>query len=115
MSTFSAESHLREHAQHGAVICERAGQADGEARRILTDFDRDFACALHILLYAFDAKMVVVGSSCTKSFRFWEGRLRERLVNFAYSHTFERLRIKFSYDPRIAILGAAALCLDAQT
>jgi glucokinase len=111
----SGSRFLREHGVDGAVLSERADRGDAEAMRIFAGFGRDFAYALQLVLYAYDPEMVVLGGSCAKAYGHWAGAMREGMKDFAYPHVLERLRIEVSSDPHIAVLGAAALCLDPQT
>lgn len=101
------------YGESGEDLSERAGRGDSRALETYAAFGKDLAHAVQTVLYAFDPEMIVLGGSVSKSFRFYEGALREGLRSFAYPHALARLRIEVSTEPRIALLGAAALCLDA--
>jgi glucokinase len=111
----SGSRFLREHGVDGAMLCARAAEGDPEARHIFANFGHDFAHAVQLVLYAYDPELIVLGGSCAKAYDFWAGGLREGLKGFAYAHALQRLRIEVTQNPHIAVLGAAALCLDAQT
>jgi hypothetical protein len=49
-----------------------------------------------------------------RDFPFFEGAMRERMKVFPYHKILERIVIEVSAEPHIAILGAAALYLDAR-
>jgi glucokinase len=104
----------RDYGVSGAELGARARNGDAEALKIFADFGRDFAYAVQIVLYAFDPEMIVLGGSCSKDFPYWESSMREGLKNFYFPRALERLKIEVSKDPRIAVLGAAALCIDAE-
>ena len=98
----------------GAELGAKARKGDAEALKIFAEFGKDFAYAVQLVLYTFDPEMIVLGGSCSKDFGFWEASMREGLKKFYFPHALERLKIEVSKDPRIAVLGAAALCLDAE-
>lgn len=104
---------VREQGINGQLLHERAMDGDPQALRAFQDFGADFAQALMIALYAFDPERVVLGGSVAKAFPLWEGVMRAKLKAFAYPHALKRLEILPSQEPHIAILGAAALLLDA--
>ncbi|MFA6092492.1 MAG: ROK family protein [Elusimicrobiota bacterium] len=97
----------------GEDLCERAGRKDAQALEIFSSFGKDFGHAVQTVLYAFDPELIVLGGSVSKAFRFYESAMKEQLKSFAYPHALARLKIQVSEEPRIALLGAAALCLDA--
>ncbi len=103
----------RQYGISGAELGARARQGDAEALRIFEEFGRDFAWAIQIVLYAYDPEMIVLGGSCSKDFAHWEAAMREELKKFYFPHALEKLKIVVSEESRIAVLGAAALCLDA--
>lgn len=103
----------REYGISGAELGARARKGDAEALRIFDAFGRDFAYAMQLALYAFDPELIVLGGSCSKDFNFWEAAMRKELEKFYFPRAVERLKIAVSNEPRIAVLGAAALCLDA--
>jgi glucokinase len=76
------------------------------------ELGRDLGSAVMILLYAYDPEIVVFGGSVSAAFPFFEPALRRELNRFPQPHVVERLAIERSDRPDIALLGAAALCLD---
>ena len=68
-----------------------------------------------VVLYCFDPELIVFGGSITRAFRLFEPGLRERLADFAYQHALARLTIACSEIADAAILGAAALHIDARS
>jgi glucokinase len=80
---------------------------------VFADFGRDMGDAVMMALYAFDPEVLVLGGSVSQSFEFFAPAMRERLKAYAYPHALERLVLKVSAIPDVAILGAAGLCYDA--
>ena len=99
----------------GDVVYERACQGDVEAVRLFHDYGRELGEAVLIVLYCFDPELIVFGGSITRAFRLFEPGLRERLADFAYQHALARLTIACSEIADAAILGAAALHIDARS
>ena len=97
----------------GEVVFERARRGDAEALRLFHAFGLELGHAFLIILYAYDPELIVVGGSIARAFEFFEAGVREKLKSFAYQHALERLVITPSETEDVAILGAAALCIDA--
>jgi glucokinase len=109
----SGQVFPRDHGQNGAIIHARALKGDPEALKILSDFGEDFGQAMMTTLYAFDPEVIVLGGSVSKAFPFFEKSMRKVLADFSYQRALQRLIVRVSEEPKIAILGAAALGLDA--
>jgi glucokinase len=103
----------RDYGASGAELGARARKGDAQALKAFADFGRDFAYAVQFTLYAYDPELILLGGSCSKDFEFWEASMREELKKFYFPRAVERLKIEVSKEPKIAVLGAAALCLDA--
>jgi glucokinase len=110
----SGRYFLREFGLDGAALHERALKGDATAQSMLASFGDDFAHAIMTLLYAFDPEIIVMGGSVSNAYPFYEARMRQRLAAFKYQRSLARLVIAQSKEPHIAVLGAAALGLDAR-
>jgi glucokinase len=97
----------------GEVVFDRAQRGDAEALRLFHAFGLELGHAFLTILYAYDPELIVVGGSIARAFAFFETGVRERLKSFAYQHALERLVITPSETEDVAILGAAALFIDA--
>jgi len=104
----------REAGVGGDVVAEHAANGDPEALRVMHAYGRELGHAVMTILYAFDPELIVFGGSIAGAFRFFEAGLRERLREFAYQHALARLTIACSEVADVAILGAAALYIDAR-
>jgi glucokinase len=109
----SGQRFLREHGENGAIIHARALRGEADSLQIFRDFGHDFGKVLLLALYAYDPECIILGGSVSKAFPLFEPAAREELKDFAYQNSLKRLRIEVSEEPQIAILGAAALCLEA--
>ena len=102
----------REFGLDGATLDQRAVAGDRDAQEKLASFGDIFADAIMTVLYAYDPEIIVLGGSVTRSYPFFEKRMREKLKTFRFQNSLKRLKIVRSKKPNIAVLAAAALCLD---
>ena len=66
------------------------------------------------LLYAYDPEIIVLGGSVIKAYPYYEKRMREKLKGFHFQNSLKKLVMVQTQKPNIAVLAAAALCLDNQ-
>ena len=110
----SGEFFRREAGEPGDVVYARAQKGETEAVRLFETFGYEVGHAVMTVLYAYDPEIVIFGGSISKAFPLFVGGMRKRLERFAYQHALERLTIAVSEAADIAVLGAAALYLDAR-
>lgn len=105
----------RESGATGDVIFARARQGDAAALRLYAAYGRELAHAVMTVLYAYDPELIVLGGSISRAYDLFADSLWERLrQQYAYQHALERLVIAVSETADVAVLGAAALYLDAR-
>jgi glucokinase len=104
---------VREAGVGGEVVFQRAQGGDPEALRLFHAFGLEVGHAVLTILYAYDPELIVLGGSIAGALPFFESGVREKLKSFAYQHVLEKLVITRSETEDVAILGAAALCIDA--
>ncbi len=110
----SGQFFRQQYRLDGAALYTRARQGDKTAREMFAAYGDQLGQALMIALYAYDPEIVVLGGSVSKAWTFFEKTLHRRLGSFMYPHALARVRIQPARTPKISILGAAALCLDAE-
>jgi glucokinase len=98
----------------GDEIFRRAREGDPEALRLYREFGFELGHAILVALYAYDPELIVLGGSISRAFPLFEEGMRERLRTYAYQHALAKVEIKPSEIEHAAILGAAALYLDAR-
>jgi glucokinase len=98
----------------GGTLYELAGKGDAPALEKFAVFGDNLSYAVMIALYAYDPEIIVLGSSASKAWPYFEAAMRRRLKDFAWQHALARLVIQPSQTTEIAVLGAAALCYDAK-
>jgi len=102
----------REFGLDAAEIQQRAEQGDFKAAEMLAAFGDPFGDAIMAVLYAYDPEIIVLGGGVSNSYPFFEQRMREKLRAFKFQNALKRLKIVQTKKPHIAVLAAAALCLD---
>ena len=109
----SGQLFPREYGAPGEVVFDRARAGDAEALAAFERFGRELAEAVMVALYAYDPEALILGGSISSAFEYFEAGLRQGLEAFAYPHVVERLLIARSELENAAVLGAAALFIDA--
>jgi glucokinase len=109
----SGQLFPREYGAPGEVVFGRARAGDAEALAAFERFGRELAEAVMVALYAYDPEALILGGSISSAFEYFEAGLRQGLEAFAYPHVVERLLIARSELENAAVLGAAALFIDA--
>ena len=104
---------LREGGVSGGEAYERARAGDAAAIVLFERYGRELAEAVMIVCYAYDPEAVILGGSIAAAFDLFQAPLRQGLAAFAYPHVIERLVIEKSELADAAVLGAAALYVDA--
>jgi glucokinase len=56
----------------------------------------------------------VLGGSINKAYPYFKKRMSEKLRSFDFQISLKKLTIVQTKKPNIAVLGAAALCLDTE-
>jgi len=103
----------RECGEGGGSVHRRAREGDAQALSIFERYGHELSEAVMIALYAYDPQAVIFGGSISSAFDLFEPGLRAGLRRFAYPHVVERLVMAPSALENAAVLGAAALYLDA--
>jgi glucokinase len=105
----------REFGAAGDEIYRRARAGDAESLEAFGRYGSELSEAVMIVLYAYDPQAVIFGGSISTAFDLFEGGLRRGLERFAYRRVIDRLVMVPSTLENSAVLGAAALFVDATT
>lgn len=97
----------------GAEVAKRASEGDIKALALLQRFGENLGEAIKTILYSIDPEIIILGGSVSKSFEYFKDSMWERINTFAFSQSLKSLKIEVSEVEQVAILGAAALYLDA--
>ena len=101
------------HGMSGKALAERARKGDAAAMAVFGEFGGHLGQAMKAVLYAADPEVVILGGSVSKSYALFKDAMWKAMQDFAYSITLQKIRVEISETENIAILGAAALYLDA--
>jgi glucokinase len=104
----------REFGLDAAEIQKRADEGDFKAAEMLAAFGDPFGDVIMAVLYAYDPEIIVLGGGVSMAFPYFEKTMREKLRAFKFQNALKRLKIVQTQKPHIAVLAAAALCLDKQ-
>jgi glucokinase len=104
---------LESAGMRGEEVYRRAKAGDAAAIDLFAKFGYELGHAVTVVVHAYDPELVVLGGSISVALPFFEARMRERLEAYPWRHVIDRLRIAKSEIADSAILGAAALWLDA--
>jgi glucokinase len=103
----------RECGAAGEEVYRSARAGDPDAIAAFDRFGAELSEAVMIALYAYDPQAVIFGGSISSAFDLFEAGLRRGLGRFAYQRVIERLVMTPSTLENSAVLGAAALYVDA--
>ncbi len=98
--------------QSAKDIHEIAKRRQPQAIEAFETFGMHLGEAMKIILYAYAPEAFVLGGSISQAYPFFKEGMEKSLSGFAFQKQLEQLRIEISALPNVAILGAAALCLD---
>jgi glucokinase len=101
------------HGMSGKALAEKARKGDAAALAVFDEFGDHLGQAMKAVLYAADPEVVILGGSVSRSYSFFQEAMWKAMQDFAYSITLQKIRVEISETENIAILGAAALYLDA--
>jgi glucokinase len=110
----SGQYFERRYGVRGDEIFARAQKGDLEALEIFRRFGGHLGDALMMIMLAVDPEAIILGGSVSKASAFFGDAMRRSLKSFPYHKSAERIVIEISEEPEIAVLGAAALYLDAR-
>ena len=110
----SGQYFERQYGIKGEEAQARAERGDPEAIGMFRRFGAHVGDAVTIIMLAVDPQAVILGGSVSRAFHLFEASMHDKLSVFPYRRSVERIVIETSAEPQIAILGAAALYLDAR-
>ncbi|MCW8850807.1 MAG: ROK family protein, partial [Melioribacteraceae bacterium] len=98
---------------NGDELLALAEKGDKKALEIFSEFGVHVGNAITIIIYMLDPKVIVLGGSVSKSYKYFKNRMLSVLKNIPYATSVKNLKIEVSSLPQIAVLGAAALYLES--
>lgn len=110
----SGEFFERATGESGDAVFEMAQQGDETALELFDTFGYELGQAVMTVLYAYDPDLIVLGGSVAEAYSLFERSLQRRLRDFDFQHILEKVTITYSEIEHVALLGAAALHMDAR-
>ncbi len=101
------------HYVKGEEIYARAREGDESAIKLFDEFGAHVGAAVSTILYTVDPEIIIFGGSISNAYPLFQKTMWQYLESFAYQKALQKLQIEISEEPNIAVLGAAALYLDA--
>ena len=102
----------REFGLEAIEIENRLKQGDSKAAEMLAAFGDPVGDVIMAILYAYDPEIIVLGGGVSTAYPYFKERMHERMRVFKFQNALKRVKIVQSTKPHIAVLAAAALCLD---
>lgn len=110
----SGEFFIEEHGVSGHETHDKALNGDFMALQLFNQFGYNLGDAIKTVLFAYDPEVIFLGGSVARSFPFFKDAMWKNINTFLYEHAVSQLKIETVDDSELAVLGAAALCYDAQ-
>jgi glucokinase len=99
---------------NGEVVYKKALEGDPLSIMILEELGTHLGNAVKMILYTYCPELIILGGSISKSYRFFEKRMWDRIHTYVYSNTLNQFRLEVSELENSGILGAASLYYDKQ-
>jgi len=103
------------HQLSGGELAQRASEGDAKALEIFAEYGTHLGKVIKAILFAVDPQAIVLGGSVSKSYEYYKRAMWGEISTFPYQFVLENFVIVPSTVKEIAILGAAALYIDAST
>ncbi len=110
----SGQYFLQQYSTDGAALFEASKKGDANALKIFSEFGSNLGEAIKLIMYSVDPQIIVLGGSLSKSFEFFQETMWKSINDFEYKQALKKFKIECTEIKDIAVLGAAALYLDAQ-
>ncbi len=99
----------------GGKMARKAMDDDDSALAAFNAYGKHLGKAIKVILLTVDPEAIVIGGSVSKSFELYKEAMWNEISTHPFSFAIENLKIVPSNVEEIAILGAAALYIDAQS
>ncbi len=100
------------HETDGKIVYDQAVKGNAEALEKFAELGGHIGEAIKLVIYTVDPPLIILGGSVSKAYRFFEQDMWNKIQEVSYRMARDRIKIICSNQPDIAVLGAAALCLD---
>ncbi len=101
-------------ARSGEAVAIAARQGEAWAIKAYQEFGRHLGNAIKTIKMAVDPTMIIIGGSVARASSLFEEAMWKSISDFSFPSALKGFQVNFSTTDHIAILGAAALCLDSE-
>lgn len=112
---YYASGQFFENVYHtnGEEVFENAQQGNKDALKMYEEMGAHLGNTIKTILYALDVELIVLGGSVRHAFPFFETSMWQQIKTFVFQKAEQHLKIEVSELQNSGVLGAAALCYDA--
>jgi len=103
----------RQYGKSGEVLSESAKNGDLTAQEAFNNFGRHLGNAIKTIIMAVDPPLIIIGGSVAAAHELYEKAMWQSISEIPFPSILGSFQVKFTNTRNIAILGAAALCPDA--
>lgn len=103
------------YGKNGEEVAIKAREGEPWAQRAYREMGKHLGNAINTIIMAVDPPLIIIGGSVAKAREFYQDAMWESIRKIPFPSVLENFRVEFSETENIAILGAAALCPDANS
>jgi len=103
----------RQYGKSGEVLSEAAKKGDPSAQEAFNNYGRHLGNAIKTIIMAVDPPLIIIGGSVAAAHKLYEEAMWQSISEIPFPSILDSFQVKFTNTKNIAILGAAALCPDA--
>jgi len=103
------------YGKNGEEVAEKARKGETWALQAYREMGIHLGNAINTIIMAVDPPLVIIGGSVARAREFYEESMWESIRKIPFPSVLKDFRVEFTDTANIAILGAAALCPDANT
>jgi glucokinase len=96
----------------GEEIYEKAMNDDPTSKKLFYEFGGHVAEAIKIVLYTYDPESIILGGSVSATYSLFKEGFERELKSFGFPNSLKNVEISVSKTKDVAVLGAAALCIN---
>lgn len=101
------------YGKNGEEVAQKAREGEPWALRAYREMGSHLGKSINTIIMAVDPPLVIIGGSVARAREFFEESMWESIRKIPFPSVLDNFRVEFTDTDNIAILGAAALCPDA--
>lgn len=89
-------------------------EGDQKAIEAFNEYGKHISVLVKVVMLTIDPQAIIFGGSIAQSFKYFEKSMYDNLKDFPYPNSVAKIKILTSDLKDIGVLGAGALCVDAE-